>query len=47
MNTTATVIILVPLLVFALLMLSPVLYGVAVGVRALWRLLAARFRRVK
>jgi hypothetical protein len=41
------IIIWVTLVVFALLMLSPLLYGVAVGARALWRLLAARFRGAK
>lgn len=41
------VIIWVILVVFALLMLSPVLYGVAVGARALSRSVAARFRRAK
>jgi uncharacterized membrane protein len=39
------------LIVFAALMLSPVLYGIALGVRALFRalcrLVAAGFRRAK
>ena len=33
------------LIAFAILMLSPVLYGVVLGVRALCRLVIAKFRR--
>ncbi|MGA2928873.1 MAG: hypothetical protein ABSG43_23355 [Solirubrobacteraceae bacterium] len=43
MNTPVWVV----LIIFAILMLSPVLYGVGVGVRALCRLVATEIRRGK